>query len=43
VNSKINSEAKCPNCSEVICTSNLDIDQAVIDIVAFHYADCKDK
>jgi hypothetical protein len=43
MDSKINSEAKCPNCFEVICTSNLDIDQAVIDIVAFHYADCKDK
>jgi len=37
------SEAKCPNCKEIVCSSNIDIDQAVIDIVAFHYADCKNK
>lgn len=36
-------DAKCPNCAKVICTSNVEIDQAVIDIVAFHYADCKDE
>ena len=35
-------EVKCPSCKETICTSNLDVDQAVVDIVAFHYADCKD-
>jgi hypothetical protein len=37
------SQAKCPNCKEVVCNSNMEIDQAVINIVAFHYADCKDK
>jgi hypothetical protein len=43
MSNEIKSEAKCPSCSEVVCQSNKDIDQAVIDIVAFHYADCKDK
>ena len=31
-------EVKCPGCREVVCKSNIDVDQAVIDIVAFHYA-----
>lgn len=43
MNNEVRSEAKCPNCAEVVCSSNKDIDQAVIDIVAFHYADCRDE
>jgi hypothetical protein len=43
MNNEIKSEAKCPNCNKVVCSSNMEIDQAIIDIVAFHYADCKDK
>lgn len=43
MNGEIKTEAKCPSCKEIVCNSNKDIDQAVIDIVAFHYADCKDK
>ena len=31
-------EVRCPGCREVICQSNKEVDQAVIDIVAFHYA-----
>ena len=31
-------EVKCPGCRETVCETNKDIDQAVIDIVAFHYA-----
>ena len=31
-------DVKCPGCNEVVLTSNKDIDQAVVDIVAFHYA-----
>lgn len=31
-------DVKCPGCKEVVLTSNKDIDQAVVDIVAFHYA-----
>ena len=31
-------EVKCPGCREVVCHSNTDVDQAVVDIVAFHYA-----
>ena len=43
MNNEIKSEAKCPSCLEIVCQSNKDIDQAVINIVAFHYAECKDK
>lgn len=31
-------DVRCPGCKEVVLMSNKDIDQAVVDIVAFHYA-----
>ena len=31
-------EVKCPGCKETVLLSDKDIDQAIVNIVAFHYA-----
>jgi len=33
-------DVKCPECREVVLKSPNDVDQAVIDIVMFHYIKC---